>query len=128
MVVFLPIFAVDTKIIFSCNFVAPLNVIYSLLNLFIDIWTSYITWKFIQHFIGIRTETSQKTNAVHCSSVLFCLLIKKLILECITIWQNMKKFPCTVWSVSTFPHLDKNETFFLENCRLVWSEFFRPIH
>ena len=43
--------------------------------------------------------------------VLFCLLIKKLILECDTIWQSMRKFLWAVWSVSTFPHMDKEETF-----------------
>ena len=42
---------------------------------------------------------------------LFCLLIKKLILECDTIWQSMRKFLWAVWSVSTFPHMDKEETF-----------------
>ena len=35
---------------------------------------------------------------------LFCLLIKKLILECDTIWQSMRKFLQAVWSVSTFSH------------------------
>ena len=42
---------------------------------------------------------------------LFCLLIKKLILECDTIWQSMRKFLQAVWSVSTIPHMDKEETF-----------------
>ena len=42
---------------------------------------------------------------------LFCLLIKKLILGCDTIWQSMRKFLWAVWSVSTFPHMDKEETF-----------------
>ena len=96
--------------------------------------------------LGIRTETKQRINAVHCtrgmylclfifdykallvcvkdrtclriaivaycfnifgsiSSVLFCLLIKKLILGCKTIWQSMR-------SVSTLPHMDKEEAFF----------------
>ena len=44
--------------------------------------------------------------------VLFCLLIKKLILGSKTIWQSMRKFPRSVWSVRTFPHMDKEETFF----------------
>ena len=43
--------------------------------------------------------------------VLFCLLIKKLILGCKTISQSMRKFLWAVWSVSTFPHMDKEETF-----------------
>ena len=42
---------------------------------------------------------------------LFCLLIKKLILECDTIWQSMRKILRAVWRVSTFPHMDKEETF-----------------
>ena len=46
--------------------------------------------------------------------VLFRLLIKKLILGCKTIWQRMRKFPCAVWNVSTFPYMDKEETFFLK--------------
>ena len=37
--------------------------------------------------------------------------IKKLILECGSIWQSMRKFLWAVWSVSTFPHMDKEETF-----------------
>ena len=40
-------------------------------------------------------------------------------------WSSMRKFPCAVWKVGTFPHMDKEETFFfLENCTLVWSKFF----
>ena len=42
--------------------------------------------------------------------VLFCLLIKKLILGCKTISQSMRKFLWAVWSVSTFPHMGKEET------------------
>ena len=43
---------------------------------------------------------------------LFCLHIKNLILECDTIWQSMRKFLRAVLSVSAFPHMDKEETFF----------------
>ena len=43
--------------------------------------------------------------------VLFSLLIRKLILGCKTIWQSMRKFLWAVWSVSTFPHMGKEETF-----------------
>ena len=43
------------------------------------------------------------------SDLLFCLLIKKLILECDTIWQSMRMFLWAVWSVSTFPHMDKEK-------------------
>ena len=35
----------------------------------------------------------------------------------------LRKFPCAIWSVKTFPHMDKEETFFLENYTLAWSEF-----
>ena len=42
---------------------------------------------------------------------LFCLLIKKLILECKTVWQSMRKFIWAFWSVSKIPHIDKEETF-----------------
>ena len=42
---------------------------------------------------------------------LFCLLIEKLILECDTMWQSMRNFLWAVWSVSTFPNMDKEETF-----------------
>ena len=45
---------------------------------------------------------------------LFCLLIKKFILRCDTIWQSMRKFLWTIWSVSTFPHIDKEEISFLK--------------
>ena len=42
----------------------------------------------------------------------------------------MRKFLCAVWSVETAPHMDKEETFFLKNCTLVWSNFFigNPFH
>ena len=43
--------------------------------------------------------------------VLFCLLIKKFILGCDTIWQSIGKFLWGVGSVSTFPHMDKEEKF-----------------
>ena len=43
--------------------------------------------------------------------VLFCLLIKKLILECKTVWKSMRKFPCAVWSVRAFPDMDKKKIF-----------------
>ena len=53
-----------------------------------------------------------------CGSIfvfLFCLFIRRLILRIKTIWQSMRKFPCVVWSVGTFPHMDKDETsFFLK--------------
>ena len=55
---------------------------------------------------------------------LFCLLIKKLILECDTIWQSMRKFLWAVRSVSAFLIWTKKKHFFLENCTLIWSEFF----
>ena len=42
---------------------------------------------------------------------LVLLLIKKLILGSKTICTSMKKFPCAVWSVRTFPYMDKEETF-----------------
>ena len=55
-------------------------------------------------------------------SVLFSLLIKKLILGCETIWKRMRKFPSTVWNVSTFPHVDKAETSFSwrQHIGMVW--------
>ena len=43
--------------------------------------------------------------------VLFYLLIKKLILECKSIWQSMRKFLWAVWRVSTYPHMEKEEGF-----------------
>ena len=51
----------------------------------------------------------------HCFNifgVLFCLLIKKLILENNAIWESMRKFQCDVWRVRTFPDMEKGETFF----------------
>ena len=44
--------------------------------------------------------------------VLFCLLIKILILGSKTIWQSSRNFPCAVESVRTFSHMYKKETFF----------------
>ena len=109
----------------------------------------YQTWKLLQYIIGIRTETRQEINAVHCSrgiiclfdykalivcvddrtclrmairtycfsifgsicGAFFCLHIKRLILGCDSIWQSMRKFPWAVWVFSTFPDMDKEETF-----------------
>ena len=113
------------------------------------------TWKLVQYIIGIRTETRQRINAVHCSrgiylsflfnckalfvcvkdrtclriaipayclsifgsifGALYYLLIKKLILGCDTIWQSMRKFLWAVLSMSAFPHMDWDETFFLKS-------------
>ena len=36
----------------------------------------------------------------------------------------MRKFPCAVLSVGKFPHVDKEETFFLWKRTLLWSEIF----
>ena len=44
---------------------------------------------------------------------LFFLFDRKLTLESKIIWQSMRKFPCTVWRVGTFPHMDKEETSFI---------------
>ena len=55
--------------------------------------------------------------------VLFCLLIEKLILENNTIWQSLRKFQYVVWSVATFPHMDKELIFFFLKTT-VWL-FFR---
>ena len=44
--------------------------------------------------------------------VLFCLLIKKLILGSKIIWQSMRKFPCAVWSVRAFPNTWTEKNFF----------------
>ena len=57
--------------------------------------------------------------------VLFCLLIKKLILGSKTIWQSMRKLPCAVWSVRTFPNIDKREIFFLETAHWYGLILFR---
>ena len=58
--------------------------------------------------------------------VFFCLLIKKLILRSKTIWQSMKEFPCAVWSVATFSHMNKEKIFFSwkPHIGVVWI-FFR---
>ena len=53
--------------------------------------------------------------------VLFCLLIKKLMLENNTIWQSLRKFQYVVWGVATFSHIDKEGIFFSWNLR---SDFF----
>ena len=57
--------------------------------------------------------------------VLFCLLIKKLILGSKTIWQSMRKFPCAVWSAKIFPNMDKDENCFLETGNLYDLILFR---
>ena len=55
--------------------------------------------------------------------VLYCLLIKKLILGNKTIWHSMRKFPCAVWSARTFPNMDK-EKHFSQNCTLLLPDSF----
>ena len=54
--------------------------------------------------------------------LLFSLLIKKLMLGSKTIWQSMRKFPCAIWSVRVFPHMDKEEIFFSQKLHvdMVW--------
>ena len=59
--------------------------------------------------------------------VLFCLLTKKLILGCKTIWQGMRKFPCAVWSVNKTAHwygLNFSDNYLFsrpENLKQVWT-------
>ena len=53
--------------------------------------------------------------------VLFCLFIKKLIIGSKTVRQSMRKLPRAVWSVRTFPNMDKKKLFF-RSCTLVWSD------
>ena len=80
----------------------------------------YLIIKFSSVFFYLKDRTCLRIAIpIYCFNifgsifcVLFCLLIKKLILGCKTIWQSMRKFPYPVWSVSTFPHMDKEETFF----------------
>ena len=57
--------------------------------------------------------------------VVFCFLIKKLILGCKTIWQRWESFydQFEVWV--HFPIWTKEKHLFLVNCTLVWSEFFK---
>ena len=52
---------------------------------------------------------------------MFCLIIKKLILGCKTIWQSIRKFPCAVWSVSTSSYGQRRNIFSwkLHTC-MVW--------
>ena len=56
-------------------------------------------------------KTAFLRMAIKLFGVLFCLLIKKFILGCDTIWQSMGKFLWGVGSVNTFPHMDKEEKF-----------------
>ena len=50
---------------------------------------------------------------------LFCLLERKLLLGCKTIWESMRKLPCSIGRVGTFLHLDIEETsFFHKICTL----------
>ena len=56
-------------------------------------------------------KTACLRMAIKFFGVLFCLLIKKFILGCDTIWQSMIKFLWVVGSVSTFPHLEKEKKF-----------------
>ena len=60
--------------------------------------------------------------------VLFCLLIKKLILGCKTLWQIMRQIISFYEQFEVWEHFliwAKKKHFFLENCTLVWSEVFR---
>ena len=43
--------------------------------------------------------------------VLFCLLVKELILE-VKASEKHEKFPCALWSLKTFPHMNKEVNFF----------------
>ena len=60
--------------------------------------------------------------------VLFCLLIKELILGCDTIWQSMRSSyeQFEVWV--HFLKWTNKKHFFLENCTLIRPEFFIPFH
>ena len=90
-------------------------------------------------FLCVKDRTCLRTAiAAYCFSIfgsifaaLFFLLIKKLILECDNIWQSMRKFLWAVWSVITFAHMDKKETFLswklhINNGLNFWYLFIRP--
>ena len=72
-------------------------------------------------FICVTDRTFPKiAKPAYCFNIfrptfglLFCLLDRKLILGSKPICQTMRKSPCAVWSVVTFPQMDKKEgTFF----------------
>ena len=84
-------------------------------------------------FVWVNNRTCQKIVILaYCFNIFgsifgvwLCLLIRKLILGSKTIWQSMSKFPCAVWYVGTFLHMNKEKTsFFLEYWTLVWFEIF----
>ena len=60
--------------------------------------------------------------------VLFCVFIKKFILGCDTIWQSMRKFLWAVESVSTFPHISKEEKFLSSKMIIGMVCFFIPFY
>ena len=70
-------------------------------------------------FVCVKDRTCLRVAIpAYCFSIfgsifdaLFCLLIKRFILGCDTIWKSMGKFLWAAWSVSTLPHMDKEETF-----------------
>ena len=72
----------------------------------------------IKEFVCVKDSTCQRvaTSSI-CRSifgVLFDLSDRMLTLESKTILQSIRKFPCVVWSVGTFPHMDQAETSFLK--------------
>ena len=86
----------------------------------IGIYLSVYLYLIIKLFVCVKGRTCLRiVTPPYCFNIfgsifgfLFCLLIKKLILGCNTIWKRMRKFPCAVWNVSTVLYVDNEETFF----------------
>ena len=52
------------------------------------------------------------------------LLTKKLILECKTVWQSVRKVLWPVWSVRAFVHIRKEDTFLYWKLRIGMARIF----
>ena len=87
-----------------------INAVYCSRGIYLSV---YLTYKAL--FVCVKDRTCLKmAMPAYCLSIfgsifgfLFCLLIKKFIVGCDTIWQSMRKFLWAVGSVSTFPDMDK---------------------
>ena len=103
---------------FKCNLLC-------VLNLCIDIGTRYISNMKRPEKTIKRPEMSRNSISVYCLNifgsifgVLFYLLIRKSILGNKTISNSVRKFPCVVWSVRTFPHMTKKKLFLFVSWKL----------
>ena len=111
-----------------------INAVHSSRGIYLSVYSIYI-YNYNALFVCVKSRLCLKTELpAYCFNifgsifgVLLFILIKKLILGWKTIWKSMRKFPRAIWCVRTFPHMNKQESFWSKLKTAHWYDliFFR---